>query len=223
MTNDRKANTCPGLGRTFSQKGFTLLELAFVLTIIGLIIGAGAELLPMLVKQSKLKDDRSMVDQAKNALIGYAMANGRLPYASDDTNGYPSPAKSTNGYLPWATLGINGKDAYQNTMFYAVESHLADPLLTSLTIKKKLQDLSNNTTVPDLFCNNGSPVPTPVAFVVISGGENRRADSPNDDTGEGRITMSDNNRFADPSASVTSTYDDICEVEYLLPLSTLFP
>ena len=65
-----------------SRKGFTLIELAFVLVIVGLLLGLGAQLIPMLVTQNKLSDDRTRVKEAKTALIGYALATGRLPFAS---------------------------------------------------------------------------------------------------------------------------------------------
>jgi hypothetical protein len=62
-----------------------------------------------------------------------------------------------------------------------------------------------------------------VAFVVLSAGENRRADSPNDDTGDGLITNSDNNQFASPSALISSNYNDILETASLTYLYGLLP
>ena len=208
----------PALAKSSSGSGFTLIEIAFVLVIIGVLLGLGAELLPMLVKQSKLKEDRLMVKEAKTAIIGYALATGRLPYASTTINGSETTG-ILNGYLPWATLGIAGKDAYLTTLSYAV-----DPYLTSTTsvaqFKAHLGELINGTHAPDLFCDSGN---LRVAFVVISGGENMRSDAPNDDNGDGIITMMDNNQFASPSATPTATYNDILETASLTYLYGLFP
>jgi prepilin-type N-terminal cleavage/methylation domain-containing protein len=202
---------------SFSQKGFTLIEMALVLVIVGILIGLGAQLLPMLVKQNKLKDDRIFVKEARTAIIGYALATGRLPFASANINGSETTNR-LNGYMPWVTLGITGKDTYQATLFYSVESHLTTT--TPANFKTTIGQLINGTTTPDLFCDNGN---LKVAFVVLSAGENRRADPPNDDTGDGLITNSDNNQFASPSALMTSNYDDVLETASLTYLYGLLP
>jgi prepilin-type N-terminal cleavage/methylation domain-containing protein len=208
----------PALAKPSSGSGFTLIELAFVLVIIGLLLGLGAELLPMLVKQSKLKEDRLLVKETKTAIIGYALATGRLPYASTTINGSETTG-ILNGYLPWATLGIAGKDAYLSTLSYAVDSYLTST--TSVAqFKAHLGELINGTHAPDLFCDSGN---LRVAFVVISGAENMRSDAPNDDNGDGIITMIDNNQFASPSATPTATYNDILETASLTYLYGLFP
>ncbi len=188
------------------KKGFTLIELAFVLVIVGILVGMGAELLPMLVKQSKLKEARLMVRETKTAITGYALATGRLPFASSSTDG-SEDAGTYRGYLPYATLGINGEDPYLGTLFYAV-----DPYLTTTTttdeLKAALSELITNTHSPSLFCDSGN---IQAAFVVVSAGKNTRADSPNDDNNNGTITSADNNQFEKPGAPQTDAYDDILE------------
>jgi prepilin-type N-terminal cleavage/methylation domain-containing protein len=227
MNDNRITNSTRCLGKSFSRKGFTLIEIAFVLVIIGILAGFGAQMIPMLVKQSKLKDNRELVKEARIAIIGYAIANGKLPCADGSTPNKSLPRNGSNGiatlgtyngFLPWATLGINGNDAYQNTLFYAVDSNLTTT--TPATFQTTIGKLINGTIAPDLFCDNGN---MKVAFVVLSGGENLRADPPNDDTGDGFITMGDNNQFASPSASITSNYDDIVEAVSLTSLLGLLP
>jgi prepilin-type N-terminal cleavage/methylation domain-containing protein len=217
MSNDHITNNVSCLNKPFSQKGFTLIEMAFVLVIVGILVGLGAQLLPMLVKQNKLKDDRMFVKEVRTAIIGYALATGRLPYASANINGSETTNR-LNGYLPWVTLGINGKNPYQNTLFYSVESHLT--ITTPATFKTTINQLINGTPAPDLFCDNGN---MKVAFVVFSGGENRRPDSPNDDNGDRLITNGDDNQFASPSALISSNYDDILETVSLSYLHGLLP
>jgi prepilin-type N-terminal cleavage/methylation domain-containing protein len=205
---------------SLAKKGFTLIELAFVLVIIGLLISAGAELLPMLVKQSKFKQNQILVNDAKTAIMGYALATGRLPYASTNIITGTAVANTARGYLPWATLGIPGKDAYLNTLFYAVDPYLANTT-SAIQLKTHLSELINGTHAPSLFCNG---VLYKEAFVVISAGENRRANSPNDDNGDGVISVAgDNNQFADPSTVPTPTNDDILAAESLTTLLGFLP
>ena len=200
------------------RAGFTLIEVAIVMVILGLLIGLGAELLPMLVKQNKLKDNRVLVKEARTAIIGYALATGRLPYASANANGAQASGR-LSGYLPWSTLGIQGKDPYTTTLFYAVDSHLANT--TSVPqFKQRLADLISGTFTPDLFCDGTN---IRAAFIVVSAGENLRADSPNDDTSNRIVDINDNNQFASPTSTITATYDDILETVSLTYLYGLIP
>ncbi len=189
-----------------SIHGFTLVELAIVLTVLGLIVGLGSELLPLLVKQNKLMESRACVQEARTALIGYALASGRLPFAGADTSGSESPGR-LSGYLPWSVLGIHGVDAYMQTLAYAVDTHLT----TTTTIEEfteNLNQLISGIQPPDLFCDNGA---TATACVIISAGENRLADTPNDDNHNGRVDIHDDNRFAAVGQPIDRTYDDILQ------------
>jgi prepilin-type N-terminal cleavage/methylation domain-containing protein len=221
MNNDLITNSGHCLVKPFSRKGFTLIEIAFVLVLIGILAGFGAQMLPMLVKQNKLKDDRALVKEAKNAIIGYALATGRLPYASISTNGLPTAGR-LNGYLPWSTLGISSKDAYQTTLFYAVDLHLT----TAGSVTKAVLNPLIATPPPagqNLYTDFPAPGAIRVAFVVISAGENRRVDSRNDKNGNGILDTNDSNLFESPSTLITSNYDDIVEAESLTSLAFLAP
>lgn len=188
------------------RNGFTLIEFAFVLVLVGLLIGMGAELLPLLVKQNKLKENRMLVREVRTALVGYATASGRLPYAASSENGVESIGR-LSGYLPYAAIGIRGNDVYQKTLFYAVDPYLTEtPDIDEF--KAHLSELITGTHTPDLFCDSGS---VQAAFIVLSSGENLSADSPNDDNSNGRIDIHDDNQFAPPGAPYSSGYDDILD------------
>lgn len=206
------------LAPTRQRKGFTLIEVAIVMIILGLLIGLGAELLPMLVKQNKLKDNRMLVREARTAIVGYALATGRLPYASSTANGSQTSGR-LSGYLPWATLGIQGRDSYMTTLFYAVDSHLAGTASVP-QFKQRIGDLIGGTLTPDLFCDGTN---IRAAFVVLSAGENLRADPPNDDNDNRIVDIHDNNQFASPTSVLTATYDDILETVSLTYLYGLLP
>ena len=73
-------------------KGFTLLEMAVVLIIIGFVIGA---LLTPLGAQRDLKDyseSKARLEQIRDALYGYAIINGKLPCPTTTAD----PADSIN-------------------------------------------------------------------------------------------------------------------------------
>ena len=116
------------------QNGFTLVEMAIVLALIGLILGTGLTLLSAQQDQRRIEDTRDKLDEAREALIGFAIANGRLPCpASATSNGQesfctgnlaaacgaptiiPQPhgrcTDPDNGLLPAITLGLSNVDA----------------------------------------------------------------------------------------------------------------
>ncbi len=68
-----------------SPVGFTLVEIAVVLVVIGLILGTLAPMMIAMIKKDKLKNGRQTVQRARNEIIGYAMINsGKLPLSIDD-------------------------------------------------------------------------------------------------------------------------------------------
>lgn len=117
------------------QGGFTLMELAVVLVIVALLIGG--MLLP-LSAQNDLRfanETQKTLNDIRDALVGFAAANGRLPCpAQAGTSGIEAssgtPGNCTNPYdglVPAITLGIgptdgNGfaVDAWGNQIHYAV-------------------------------------------------------------------------------------------------------
>lgn len=103
-------------------RGFTLVEMAMVLLIVALLLGGGLTVVSTQIEQQKFKDTQKILDDAREALIGFAAANGRLPCpASAASNGIESPPGGStaaipctnpyNGFLPAATLGMPGLDA----------------------------------------------------------------------------------------------------------------
>lgn len=88
-----------------APSGFTLVELAIVLVIVGLLVGMGAGMVGPLTKRAKLHDTRDTVKEAYNAIMGYAAANKQLPSTL-------------------ASLSVKTKDAYTNDLQYYVAANL---------------------------------------------------------------------------------------------------
>jgi len=104
--------------------GFTLVEMAIVLLIVAILLGGLLPTLSSRVEQQRLGEVRKQLDEIEQAVIGYALINGRLPCpASSSSNGAESFASggSTingncsnfyNGFAPAATLGLVTTDGY---------------------------------------------------------------------------------------------------------------
>ena len=164
--------------------GFSLVEMAVVLLIIALLLGG---LLPTLSGQSDLQrinETRKQMEEIKEALIGFALINGRLPCPADSTTPtgqanasgvsagkeYKNPSTGSPyscgnitsigtrswGVVPWATLGVEETDAWGRRFSYRVSTAFAD-----YTDGAGL----NASTVPCAL-----PAPSGVSFQLCSGG-----------------------------------------------------
>ena len=65
----------------FNRSGFTLIEMAIVIVIVGIIISTIAGVLPSLIGSNKLKQARALLGRADHSVRGFALANNRLPWA----------------------------------------------------------------------------------------------------------------------------------------------
>ena len=122
------------------SRGFTLIELAVVLFVVTLILGSILVPLTSQVEQRQISDTRRTLEDIKEALMGYAVANGHLPCpAISATNGLENRTGTTctanwrDGYIPWATLGVSKLDAWGNIFRYSVTPAYASSLTPTFT------------------------------------------------------------------------------------------
>ena len=111
--------------------GFTLLELAIVLLVLGLVLAGGLTPLAMQLEARDRANTDSRLLAAREALLGFAGSHGRLPCPDADGDGRADPpfeparkgsasCLRTQGFLPWAELGITGRDAWGHPLGYVV-------------------------------------------------------------------------------------------------------
>ena len=107
--------------------------MAIVLVIVGLMIGGLLTPLTVQMEQRRAADTRRMLDEAREALIGYAVRHGHLPCPAisaangeEDRSGDRCTDERRDGFLPWATLGVPKLDAWNHLYRYSVTPAFAD-------------------------------------------------------------------------------------------------
>ena len=136
-----------GIRPSRPQLGFTLAEIAIVLLIVGFLLGGIMAMITSQTEQRNWSDTQSRLEAARDAILGYALANGRLPCPANSTSaGAEVPAGGglcgtgttqdyyggvvagvTYGLLPAVTIGYQpvdsqgfALDAWGNRIRYAV-------------------------------------------------------------------------------------------------------
>jgi len=139
-------------GNLNQQAGFTLIEIAVVLAVIALLLGGLLVPLTAQIELQKISETQNSLDEIREALIGYAIINGRLPCPADGTiptgqtnsagvaagQEYRNPVAGSPyacanvvgnvavGVLPWVTLGVKETDAWARRYTYEVTATWAD-------------------------------------------------------------------------------------------------
>jgi type II secretory pathway pseudopilin PulG len=169
-------------------RGFTLTELAVVFTIIAFLLAAGLYTLSAQTEQRNFEETRQRLETARELLIGFAQANGRLPCPATSTSGDEAMTGADctitahNGFLPARALGFSpvndlglALDAWGNPLRYAVARHATNP--TGSTV------CSPNAVPPGAFTNrdslrvNGLSC-APLNLVVCSAAQNTSDPTP---------------------------------------------
>jgi prepilin-type N-terminal cleavage/methylation domain-containing protein len=161
-----------------SQSGFSLIELAIVLVIIGMLVGSILGTLGARIENTRISETKDALEEIKLALYGFAVSKTpvRLPCPDISNDGVEdfdplsptqcaSPQVAAN--LPWATLGIERGDAWASTYSYWVADLYSKTtgfaLTTDATGVAQILDTAGSATA---LSNN-------VAAVIFSHGKNQ--------------------------------------------------
>ena len=164
------------------EHGFTLIELAIVMVVVGLMLAGAMKLLGSQLDQSRFKATRDHLQTAYDALVAFYASHAYLPCPADgalpgsdanygraqpEASGACAGVAAANQVLPWRTLGLQDElsfDGWHQRLSYHVSAALTS---------------AGSASPGDLSVRDGAAgVPgtaeiTPAAaFVVLSHGEN---------------------------------------------------
>jgi prepilin-type N-terminal cleavage/methylation domain-containing protein len=177
------------------QRGFTLIELAVVLIVIGILVGLGVALIGPLTKQVTFKRSRERVKACKEAIVGFVAASKRLPTQTEFTK------------------ICNEKDAWGQSLVYIPD----DSTIEYDGSGTSRADLTSGTVccsgTPDMAVNDKAMTGgtdnyrKDVAFIVLSKGEDRTANG----TWTYNVTIDSNDYASYLIDEYSDNYDDIIE------------
>ncbi len=172
------------------QTGFTLVELAIVLVIVALLTSGLLMSITAQRTSAENTDAQRQLETIREALLGFAMANGRLPCpaqankpSTDDTSGNelarPCDGVLQHGVLPWKTLGLPETDPWGRRFTYSVSSvdSSASPSksFTRVVPTDALASFSLNTTgsvnIRETW-NSTATIASDLPVVIVSHGSN---------------------------------------------------
>lgn len=176
-----------------NQQGFSLVELAVVLVLIGIVMTMGLKVATSTLEGSAYSDTKSKQELIKAALVGFLRTNGRLP-CPDNSAGVASGVEATScnaniadgyGVVPWMTLGISREtviDGWGNYFTYRVANG-STASLRNWTSKSsgsfninELHNPTNAFTIQELDATGGAfaatATTTKAVVVLLSHGRN---------------------------------------------------
>jgi prepilin-type N-terminal cleavage/methylation domain-containing protein len=137
-----------------NNAGFTLIEMAVVLVIVGLLVGLGASMVRPLLERSKRIETLESVKAAAASVTGYAASNNsRLP----DAAAFPGTITRRN-------------DSWRKPIEYIYDSNLDINTLTADICGRRTTRITVRRCA-DSGCTTFTDVPN-VAFMIVSGGAN---------------------------------------------------
>jgi prepilin-type N-terminal cleavage/methylation domain-containing protein len=160
------------------QRGFSLLEMAVVLVIAGLLLGGVLGAMPGMQARQREAQTRRQLEEVREALSTFAALNRRLPCPADPGTAATTPGAGVErvpnaggctggiaGVLPWATLGLAQADDWGRRFTYRVSATFARSGV-AITLASTGDNIVRNVAGVDLA--------TQVPVVVVSHGANGR-------------------------------------------------
>ena len=125
------------------QAGFTLIELAVVVFLIGLLATMGIAAIKARLINASIQATKTNQDTIKDALVTYLGRYNRLPCPAINTlgvegrgSGAPSNCLAYYGLVPYVTLGLTknvAMDGWDNFFSYGVSPQWTATLVTPST------------------------------------------------------------------------------------------
>jgi prepilin-type N-terminal cleavage/methylation domain-containing protein len=127
------------------QSGFTLVELAVVLVIVGILTGSFIGSVSSRIETTRRDNTKKDLEDIKKALFGFAITEGRLPCPTTAVGGGQEQpvgggaCTTQYGFVPGRTLGLSGAynrdnlliDSWGNPFRYSVTASNANAYTTA--------------------------------------------------------------------------------------------
>ena len=142
-----------------AKEGFSLLEVSITLAILGVLAASSFSLYTDKKRISALSITRDRQEIIFKSLANYAIRYGKLPCPAKDLEGIsPKNCSQTQGYIPFATLGLLAKSAQDGQgkpLTYEIAPKLAGEITphTSFHSQTDNDNLSINGDALKQFCN----------------------------------------------------------------------
>lgn len=192
------------------QQGFTLIELAMVLLIVGLLSAGGIRLLSTTFEQQRYQQTQQDMNDIKEALITYYTQFGRLPcpdhehFPNNSDHGVEKPVipngtcSNSKGWLPHVTIGIGANgDAWGQRyryMLHPIFTKLTTSPLAACSIDNLTNSRANSYNNDNIIIQNLQATPINISewsgFVIVSTGKNGAITNANIGTTNGAFTAS---------------------------------
>ena len=181
-----------------AQAGFTLIEIAVVLVIVGLLVGGFIGTFTSRIETTRRDNTKKQIEEIRAAILGFASAQGRLPCPTTTTGGgIAQPPDGTvacvlqHGFVPGRTLGINGTynqdnllvDTWGNPLRYSVTNANTDAYTRPVGVGNGgIKETGMGALLPDLVicdgdsavggsCNGSNTLVDNAVFVILSLGK----------------------------------------------------
>lgn len=135
-----------------NERGFTLVELAVTLVVIGLLLALGTAMVGPLTVSIKVRESKESLGAAMESINSWAAGNNRLPDATTGATGFKSVVR-------------NPADAWNRDFVYLFDANLAPASATKDTI------CGRRTAVITLNDSNTGASIANIAFLVLSRGD----------------------------------------------------